>query len=197
MREIGSYCGIAAIAVYFLATIVAATQYPVQFSPFDILISNLGNYISNPSGAVYYNGGAIIAGLLLVPFFVSIGPWYDIAKNRKFFYVAAELFGIVLALGMVMQAIFSQDTPLHRPWSTVCLLSILIMLLLANGALLKNPKFNRLIGYYGFAAALASLAFMSLYAIDMSPFILEWIAVYACLLWVLLLSFNALSLKVH
>ncbi len=175
-----------------LGTILAAIQLPSHFSPFDILISNLGNYAGNPSGAIYYNGGAVITGLLLVPFFVSVGPWYDIAKNSKFFYTGAELFGIVLALGMIMQAIFPQGTTLHRPWSTVCFLSMLVMLLLANGALLKNPKFNRLIGYYGFAAALASLAFMALYAMDKSPVILEWIAVYAGLLWVLLLSFNAL-----
>ncbi len=193
MRKIGGYCGIAAIAVYLLGTIVAAIQYPEPFSPFTVLISNLGNYVGNPSGAIYYNGGAVIAGVLLALFFVSIGPWYDIAKNSKFFYIGAELFGIALALGMVMQAVYSQDTPLHRPWSTVCFLSLLTMLLLANVALFNNPKFNRLIGYYGFIAALANLAFMVLYALDSSPFILEWIAVYAGLLWVLLLSINAQS----
>ncbi|OPY28251.1 MAG: hypothetical protein A4E28_01645 [Methanocella sp. PtaU1.Bin125] len=195
VRKIGGGCGIAAIATYVSGTIVAAAQYPVQFSPFDLLISDLGNYLHNPSGAVYINAGGVIAGLLLVPFFVSIGPWYDLAKSRKFFYIGAELFGIVLALGMIMQAIFSQDTPLHRPWSAIALLSMLLMLLFANFALLKNPAFNRLIGCFGFAATLACAAFLALYAIGLSPFILEWIAVYACLLWVWLLSFNALSLK--
>jgi hypothetical protein len=170
---------------------VAALQYPDQFSPFTTLISNLGNYVYNPSGAIYYNVSAIIAGLLLALFFVSFGPWYDIARNRKFFYIGAELFGIALALGMVMQAIYSQDTPLHRPWSTICFFSILLMLLLADYALLKNPRFNRLIGYYGFAAALANLAFMALYALDIAPIVMEWIAVYGGLLWVLLLSINA------
>ena len=79
LRKIGGYCGIAAMVIYVLCTLVAAVQFPVHFSPFQNWISDLGSYEKNPSGAIVYNVGAGIAGLLLIPFFIGLAAWYYIA----------------------------------------------------------------------------------------------------------------------
>ena len=192
IRKYGGLFGIIAVAAYVLGSLLAITYYPTPFSPLTDWTSDLGNYETNPGGAIIYNVFAAIAGLLLLPFFASLGPWYDLAKDRKFFYMGAELFGILAAMSMTMQAVFQQGTGLHRPWSTICLVSLTLVLLLANGALFRNPKFIRPIGYSGFAAVFAFLAFFVLYALDRSPFVLEWIAVYGGLIWVVLFSYNAL-----
>jgi hypothetical protein len=193
IRKLGGYCGIAAMLIYVLCTLAAAFLYPVHYNPFDNWISDLGSYEKNPSGAIVYNVGAGVAGLLLVPFFIGLASWYYLAKNNKYLYVGAEIFGLVAALGMIMHAVFQEGTSLHFLWATVCFGALVVVLVLADMALLKNPKFNKKIGYYGFLAALVGLIFFVLFvAMENPPIIMEWLAAYSGFLWVWLFSFNAL-----
>jgi hypothetical membrane protein len=193
IRRLGGYCGIAAIVIYVLCTLAAAFQYPMQFNPFDNWISDLGSYEKNPSGALIYNIGSGIAGLLLMPFFISLMAWYKLAKKNRHLYLGAEIFGLISAFGMIMLAVFYEETSLHALWATVCFGSLVVVLVLANVALIRNQKFNKKIGYYGFLAALVGLIFfVRLVAMDSPPIILEWAAVYSGFLWVLLFSFKAL-----
>jgi len=194
IRMLGGYCGIAAMAIYVLCTLAAAFLFPVQFNPFDNWISDLGSYEKNPPGAIIYNVGAGLAGLLLVPFFISLMAWYKLAKKNRRLYLGAEIFGLIGAFGMLMHGIFQEGTALHMLWATVCFGSLVVVLVLANTALITNPKFNRKIGYYGFAAALVGLIFSVLYiATKNPPAIMEWAAAYSGFLWVWFFSFNAIS----
>ena len=171
-------------------------QYPTQFNPVSNWISDMGNYDLNPSGAIIYNAGAFVAGLLLVPFFIGLASWYYVERKDKYYYAGAELFGFIGALGMVMHAVFQEGTSLHFLWATVCFASLVVVLIIANQALLRNPIFNKLIGYYGFIAALTGLIFFVLFAgMTDTPKFMEWLAAYGAFLWILLLSFNALSPK--
>jgi hypothetical protein len=66
-------------------------------------------------------------------------------------------------------------------------------MVLANVALMKNPQFNKKIGYYGYVAAAFGLVFFALFiGMKDTPIFMEWIAAYSGFLWVWLLSFNAL-----
>jgi hypothetical membrane protein len=193
IRKLGGYCGIAAITIYVLCTLAAAFQFPVHFNPFDNWISDLGSYGKNPSGAIIYNVGAGITGLLLMPFFVSMMAWYKLVKKDRRLYLGAEIFGLIGAFGMLMHGIFQEGTSLHMFWATVCFGSLVVMLVLANAALIGNPKFDRKIGYYGFVAAIAGLIFSVLFvATGKPPAITEWAAAYSGFLWIWLFSFNAL-----
>jgi hypothetical protein len=192
IRKIGGCSGIMAVAAYVMGSALAIALYPAPFSPLTDWTSDLGNYATNPGGAGIYNIFGAMTGLLLLPFFISVGAWYGLAKDRRFYYAGAELFGVVAAVCIFMQAAFPQGTSLHRPWSTLGLISLAFVILLASGVLLRNPKFMRPVGYYGFAAVLAFLVFFILYALDQSPFVLEWIAVYGGLIWIVLFSYNAL-----
>ena len=194
IRKVGGYCGLAAIAVYVLCTFVAAALFPARYSPFDHWISDMGSYALNPSGAIVYNVGAGIAGLLLMPFFVSLASWYYLAKRDKYLYVGAELSGLVAAFGMIMHAVFQEGTSLHFLWAAVCFGMLVVVLIVADLALLKNPKFNKLIGYYGFLAALFGIVFFALFVgMKDTPIIMEWVAAYSGFLWVVLTSFNAIT----
>jgi hypothetical membrane protein len=193
IRRLGGYCGIAAIAIYVLCTLAAAFQFPVQFNPSDNWISDLGSYEKNSSGAIIYNVGAGLTGLLLVPFFISLMAWYKLAGKYRYLYMGAEIFGLIAVAGMILHAVFQEGTSLHTLWATVCFGALAVVLVLANAALIRNPKFNRKIGYYGFAAALVGLIFFVLFvAVENPPIIMEWAAAYAGFLWVWLFSFNGL-----
>jgi hypothetical membrane protein len=194
MRMIGGYSGIAAVIVYVLCSIVAALQYPTQFNPASNWISDMGNYDLNPSGAIIYNAGAFVTGLLLVPFFIGLASWYYVERKDKYYYVTAELSGFIGALGMVMHAVFQEGTSLHFLWATVAFASLVVVLIVANRGLLRNPAFNKLIGYYGYIAAVIGLIFFVLFVgMTDTPKFMEWLAAYGAFLWILLVSFNAIS----
>jgi hypothetical membrane protein len=176
-----------------LCSLAAILQYPGSYNPLDNWISDMGSYEKNPSGAIIYNVGAGIAGLLLFPFFIGLASWYYLAKNSKYLYVGAEIFGFIAALGMIMHGVFQEGTSLHFLWASVCFGALVVVMVLANTALLKNPKFYKPLGYYGYAAAVFGLVFFALFVgIKDTPKIMEWIAAYTGFLWVWLFSLNAL-----
>jgi hypothetical membrane protein len=196
IKKVGGYCGIAAMVIYVLCTLAAAFQFPVHYNPFDNWISDLGSYEKNPSGALIYDVGAGVAGLLLVPLFISFMAWYKQVKKYRLLYLGAEVFGLIAAFGMIMHAVFQEGTSLHTIWATVCFGALVVVLVLANTALLRHPQFNKKIGYYGFLAALVGLIFFVLFvAMEKPPIIMEWAAAYSGFLWVWLFSFNALDTK--
>jgi hypothetical membrane protein len=194
IKRFGGYCGIVAMLIYVLCTLAAAFQFPVHYNPFDNWISDLGDYEKNPSGAIIYNVGSALTGLLLMPLFVSLMAWYKQAKRNRYLYLGGEIFGLLTAFGMIMLGIFQEGTSLHVLWATLCFGSLVVVLVLANLALIKNKMFNKKIGYYGFLAALVGLIFLVLcVTMKHPPIIMEWATVYSGFLWVWLFSWNALD----
>jgi hypothetical membrane protein len=182
------------MVIYVLCTFAAAFQFPVQYNPFNNWISDLGSYEKNPSGAIIYNVGAVVAGLLLVPLFISVMAWYKQVKKNRLFYLGAEAFGLVAAFGLIMHAVFQEETSLHTIGATMCFGSMVVVLVLADVALLRHQQFNKKIGYYGFLAALVGLVFLLSYVPrEKPPAIMEWAAAYSGFLWVWLFSWNALD----
>ena len=194
LRRAGGYAGVAAVVTYVFGALAAATQYPGPFSPAVNWMSDLGSYDLNPSGALIYNACAFVAGFALVPFFAGLAAWYYEVKKDRYYYGGAVLSGLIAAAGMVMQAVFQEGTGSHASWAAVAFLGLGLVLVLANKALLSHPRFNRLIGYYGYLAVLVSIAFLAL-SLGMKdpPVIMEWLTAYMGFLWVLLFSYNALS----
>lgn len=195
IRKIGVCCTIAAVAAFTLGTMVSAMYFPA-FSLSSVWTSDLGDYGRNPQGALFYNAGGALAGLLSVPFARSIRRWYDGGRGQKFFYDLAMHFGLLVSVALFMQAVFPRGTDLHSPWSTVGLFSMAFVLLFANAMLFRNLKFYRPIGYYGIVSLLVLLAFFALYAPGWSPVIVEWTAVFSYFLWTVMLSINGLKASV-
>jgi hypothetical protein len=80
----------------------------------------------------------------------------------------------------------------HLFWSELFFVFNLLVLILANLALMTRPKFIRPIGYYGLAVAVVNLLFVVL----TSTPLLEWFTVFTALVYAGLLAYNTLKLSV-
>lgn len=66
------------IAAYAACCFVAYLLYPASFSPNEVLVEELGNPITNPAGAIYYNLGMLIVN---IPVFILVG--LQMASGKK------------------------------------------------------------------------------------------------------------------
>jgi hypothetical membrane protein len=64
--------GLLPIVIYLSFTLVASAYYPTSFTPGDNWLSDLGNRILNPQGAVFYRIAAALTGLMLAVFFIAL-----------------------------------------------------------------------------------------------------------------------------
>jgi hypothetical protein len=56
--------------VYIVLVLVAFFSYPKNFSPINYTMYELGNPVTNPSGAIFYNAGAFVA---VAPVLILVG----------------------------------------------------------------------------------------------------------------------------
>ena len=178
--------GILLIIIYCLSAFIGISHYPPPYSPFDNWLSDLGNFGKNPNGALIYNIGVVITGILLFPFFIGLNKWYMDKKWHKVLMIFAQIVGCSAAFALMMVGVFYQDLfAEHYFWSTNFFLLNLFVLLLLSISLLFHDKFFKLIGIYGIGAAIFALSLVTL-----EIYILEWFTVFSALGFVGLLSFN-------
>jgi hypothetical membrane protein len=97
---------------YLTLSLLARLRYPLDYSPASNWLSDLGSRDLNPSGANFYDIGIVVTGLLLVCFFIGLTV-LKIENNRvqNSMLLAAQAFGILGSLSMVMTGIFPIDQP--------------------------------------------------------------------------------------
>lgn len=62
-RSILSVAGITAVVTYMVFSLVAFLYFPSTYGPFTNWLSDLGNPIKNPSGAVFYKLSGILTSI--------------------------------------------------------------------------------------------------------------------------------------
>ena len=62
---VASSAGIAAVVVYLIFALVAFLKYPGAYGPLTNWLSDLGNPLDNPSGAIFYRLGCVLRVPLL------------------------------------------------------------------------------------------------------------------------------------
>jgi hypothetical protein len=67
-----SVTGFTAVATYVIFPALSMSKYPDIYSPFTNWLSDLGNPLVNPSGALIYNLGCVLISLVLVAFFIGL-----------------------------------------------------------------------------------------------------------------------------
>ena len=181
------------VVVFFCAfTFISIALFPSPFSPVANWLSDLGNSSFNPNGAVFFNVGCVLTGLLLFPFFAGVYKWYTNEKRRKIMIVATQVVGFISAFALIMIGVFSEDyMTQHVFWSYVFFIFNLIVLILANISLMTHPRFRKTVVYYGLIAALINMLFV---AVSNTP-LLEWFTVFSALAYVALLSYNTLKFQ--
>lgn len=177
-----SAAGLLSIVVYLALSLVAYAYYPSSFSPESNWLSDLGDRILNPRGAVYYRAAAILAGVLLVVFFLGLGASQRrLGGKRAVFMTVAEVFGLVAALALIATGVFPEDVGKAHSASSVALyISFGAAVWFVGWALVRGAPRMRKLGGLAFCVAAATWAF----AVLPRAHWLEWVAVFLLLLFV-------------
>ncbi len=183
--------GVLVIVLYCAFTFLSLALYPGPFNITVNYLSDLGSSVFNPSGAVFYNVGIILTGLALFPFFIGLNKWYTKEQWRKILLLATQLIGVVEAFSLIMIGVFPETSvDAHILWSDIQFILNLLVLLVADLALITHPKFIRPIGYYGFVVAAIQILTLALIFMGNSSSLVEWFTVFTTLAFVGLIVIN-------
>jgi hypothetical membrane protein len=196
---LGPASGLTAVVVYTLCTITAVALYPTPYNPLYDWLSNLGNVNFNPAGAYFFNGGCILTGLVMVPFFISLKSWYEDVTWRRAFVMLGQAAGIFTAVALIGVGIFPEThIAEHMLAAGLLFKSLFILLILLNIALYRHPAFIHGLAYYGMLVLLIDLSFVWVlfrYKDILGQFTptmpvpgLEWTCVFTSLAWIGALS---------
>jgi hypothetical protein len=190
---LSSIAGILVIIFYCVLTFKSALIFPGPWSPWPYL-SDFGNTVKNPIGAVSYDSACILTGLALFPFYIGLYKWYTKTTWRNVLVIITQIVGLASAVSLIMIGVFYENSPwqntiaggAHEFWSMVFFILNLLVLIFANVSLLTHPNFIKPIAIYGFAVAIINLALVVL----PSSSVIEWFTVFTALGFAGLLVIN-------
>jgi len=169
---------------YISFTILAYSQYPLSFSPMRNWLSDLGNQVDNPQGAIFYNLGVILAAAFLaIWFIVGLSQWRlkHHAIHRRLLTIS-QTAGVLAAFALIMSALYPINIPeVHSFWSQMHFMMFGMGFGFSVAALRYHPHIPKASLYLGTGAALLPtlmLAFGKAYW-------LEWIAVGLFIIYIL------------
>jgi hypothetical protein len=188
-----SSLGAAAVVLYLVFTLVAFLKYPGAYGPLANWLSDLGNPLDNPSGAIFYRVGCALSGLALVLFYAKLRIWNTGNKRARVLLTIAQCAGVFAAVSLIVTAIFPLGTAtgIHSLWSMMLYISLGFFLTFSATALMKNPAFKKGFGYYAFLTAGVNFAFG---AILHEVFWAEWISVGMFMVYILMIAYNSMAL---
>jgi len=188
-----SSAGIAAVVVYLIFALVAFLKYPGAYGPLTNWLSDLGNPLANPSGAIFYRLGCMLSGAALVLFSLKLGIWNTGSKKTRVLLTVAQCTGVFSAVCLIITGIFplGTSTEIHSLWSMMLYISLGFFLTFSATALMKNPAFKKGFGYYAFLTAAVNFVFG---AILHEMFWAEWISVGMFIAYVLMVAYNSMVL---
>jgi hypothetical protein len=182
-------CGILAVLVYVVLSLVAYRHYPGSYSPMTKSLSDLGDPTQNPSGAIFYNSGGILLGLLLVPFYLGMKLWNTGEKRLKILIAGGQAGGLISSAGLVLSFILlqSKNFAAHGIWAGEAFFFSLFFWIFSAFAMLRNPQAVKWVAYFGWLPLVLNIVLFSILGIS---FLSEWFSVGLFLVYVLLLSYN-------
>jgi len=188
-----SSAGIAAVVVYLVFALVAFLEYPGAYGPLTNWLSDLGNPLDNPSGAIFYRLGCMLSGAALILFHLKLGIWNPGSKRTRVLLTVAQCTGVFSAVCLIITGIFplGTSTGIHSLWSMMLYISLGFFLTFSATALMKNPAFKKGFGYYAFLTAAVNFVFG---AILHEMFWAEWISVGMFIAYVLMVAYNSMVL---
>jgi hypothetical protein len=130
-----------AVGIYVAFTLAAILSYPQPYSPLTNWLSDFGNPTKNPSGAIYYNTGGILASAVLVLFFAGMYSWNVGDKKAKVFLTLAQISGVVFAIAFLLSALFplGVNDSVHSFFSIMLFVFIGFFEIFSASAIRRNP----------------------------------------------------------
>ena len=184
--------GFAAAAVYFICTGIAFSHYPLAYSPSANWLSDLGNPLVNPSGALSYNLGCILSGLCLVFFYLGLDIWAGGEDKHRYLLTIAQATGILSSLCLIVSAFFplGPQTLIHSIAGKGHIFFAGFFLTFSATVLLRKAQPSKWLAYFGFLTAGVNFIYGAfLHAV----FAAEWAAIGALILYILLISGSSLK----
>jgi hypothetical membrane protein len=153
---------------YILFTAIAACHYPLPYAPIHNWLSDLGNPVTNPGGAFFYNLGLSITAGLILAFFLGLSRLK--MENKRIQNVMTNLtmvFGAAGSFGILMSAIHPINQPnTHSLWCMVLYICLGTAFAFSVAALrydIRYPKWLLILGVLtALFDMLASLFFPSM-----------------------------------
>ena len=195
--------GLAAFLVFTIFTFTSLALYPHPYSLLFDWQSNLGNINLNPSGAMFFNWGCIITGIILAPFILNLYRWRPTETWKKILLITAILVGVYACISLIGVGLFPEThIKLHVLAASGVFESLFLIAVLITVSLYKHPKFIGKVALIGTCAAIIDLAFLIVLSApaykdllaSFNPTVpvpgLEWLAVFSSLIWIAALSYN-------
>lgn len=122
--------------------------YPQDFDPVRNWLSDLGNARDHPTGAIFYNAGCIIGGLLVGGLYVGLGQWRNGDRVLGRLLTIGQVSGLISSLALILSAVFNigQNRMLHGRFSMVLTIGLTWFLSFTNTALLRRARFWKALG---------------------------------------------------
>jgi hypothetical protein len=170
------YAGVAAIPVYIAFTYLSHTHNR-KINPLEFWLSDYGNPLFNPSGAVIYNTGCVITAILLAIFYIGMYRWYRRGRTARRFnisYTVAQAGGLIGSVFLILTTVYTlgTDTKMHSLFSAANMIAMDFFLSFTATGFLMNPKIHKSIGIFGFFASVFNIVTMNAFA---DFYISEWI----------------------
>jgi hypothetical membrane protein len=185
-RNFTFFSSVFIVACYLLFSLLAFLNLPTHYSPMDNWLSDLGSYQLNPKGAIFYNLGIILTGVILLFFFGSLVE-LKIAGDKKqnTLLLLTQLFGITGAFAMIMSAVFPITFGgIHS------FLSALLYILLGTAFAFSVTALRYYSGYPRWLLVLGGLIAVEdmVWGLILNTYLMEWITVGLFLIYILLLG---------
>ncbi len=201
--------GLLAVFVFTIFTFISVLLYPTPYNPLYDWLSNLGNINLNPFGALFFNWGCVMTGLILIPFIASLYRWNPPKKWSKIFLMMGIILGVFASISLIGVGVFPETRiNLHVLAASGVFGSLLFIIIFLSIALFNHPKFSHLIAYWGVIAVLIDLSLVIILSLPKYENVIsvfhptvpipgiEWASVFSSLIWVGLLSFNMRRKKI-
>lgn len=175
-RTLTRYAGAAAIPVYIAFTLASAL-HNLSLGPLTNWLSDYGNPLLNPSGAVWYNAGCITVAALLALFYIGLVQWYRgrrVEKKYVICYVCAQVTGLAGTLCLVLASIIplGVNDAVHSTFSTLNMIGMDCFLSFTAVAFFLHPAMPKLLAVGSYVTAVFNIVSQNAFT---NFFLGEWI----------------------
>jgi hypothetical protein len=182
---------ILAVSIYLVFTLAAVLSYPHPYSPLTNWLSDFGNPTRNPTGAVYYNTGGILASAVLVLFFAGLYTLKSADKKAQVFLVLSQITGIVFAFCFFMSAMvpLGVNDSLHSVFSMMLFVFLGFFEIFSASAIRRKPFNAKPLFFFGIFAAMINFVFGVSFNF-MNLFVGEWIMIAVFIAYIITFALN-------
>jgi hypothetical membrane protein len=180
--------GLAAIIAYLVSTTAAWLLYPGSFTPFKNWLSDLGNPVRNPSGAIWYNTGCVLTALGLLLFILGLSRWRSARSTQNALIWTSQVTGLASVVSLALIGVYSENhLRRHMLYSNWFFASFPLFIGLFSTGLINHRNGSKRIGLAGLGVVVVGLWFHLVFP-GSRP--LEWVTELAFLIYVGMVAWN-------